>query len=219
MTDRASLAWPKALDRITLGQASQLAGVPKANLSRYRSGALTPGPRALQRLEDAAAADNPAALTRLATIPRYAAAVGRALTARPARPEHQSVADSAMKPVDPTGPGEADSVYLVRLARQVLQDAVQVESSGDRRAFLGCPVRLPSPVWNALLGGIAAYTAHRVFRMPEPEWTRHAICFLPAPLSPFPGLRPDRLWWDWTMSPPEFAHRKVILSAGELQWT
>jgi hypothetical protein len=75
----AAPPWPAGLDRLSLGQAAQLTGIAKSNLSRYRSGALQPGPRVRRRLGDAAAAEHPARLARLTTLPRYAAAIGREL--------------------------------------------------------------------------------------------------------------------------------------------
>ncbi|MDR3359809.1 MAG: hypothetical protein LBO20_03995 [Bifidobacteriaceae bacterium] len=78
----------------------------------------------------------------------------------------------------------------------MLADAAQVESPGDRRAFLGAPARLAPPLWNAFVGALAAICAHNAFDCAEPSWSGQPQCFLRTPLSPFEDLSADRLWWD-----------------------
>jgi hypothetical protein len=195
MDAACDLTWPRGLDRLSLGQISRLTGIAKPNLSRHRSGARQPGVWAWARLDDAAAAEHPVMLTGLATAPRYAVHVRDALNG-----------------------GHEDPVALTRLARQVLQDATLVADPGDRRAFLGTPVRLRSSLWNAFVAALAAYAAHRVFGQPAPSWTNGPGAFLLEPLSPFPGLGEDQLWWEWVNTEPEFAARRVALHRENLRW-
>jgi hypothetical protein len=93
-----------------------------------------------------------------------------------------------------------------------------VSDPAGRRAFLEAPRRLGHPVWQAFTAALAAYTAHSVFGQSEPPWTNNPESFLVLPQSPFSNLAPDRLWWDWINTAPEFAHRKVILHRSELEW-
>jgi len=175
---------------LTLRQVARAAGTSESNLSAYERDAKRPNAKTLRRVLAAvdAGASSPVHAMNLMTVPATAAALRAGIK---------------------LGWPVAD---LLRLVREMRNNAAFATSDVDRAIFLAEPSTTGDRRWDVLLAGCVEDMEMKSGRVP-PEWTRSGA----LPEFWFPGSTPSLRGYAFGYSPFSLQIRGVMLDPASLE--